>query len=202
MCLVWWQGKIEKAQISPCPWSVATLGSFKSGKGAWAFTPPNPEIWNGDHWCVALTLGAPTSLRGFGVSSAEINSSQKISEKNAFQTMKRICHLLRCVTFRKAGLLNGFAKVTAFPIELVMKYRQVKIRCICWKLHQTQRKHPPPFLWHGPPGCVVASHILQILMTLLVKFNGTLIPDEKDSFLKVSLKLFPCIFPLRPWKEK
>lgn len=55
---------------------------------------------------------------------------------------------------------------------------------------------------HGTSGCIVASHLHQILMTLLVKCNKTLIPDKKDSFLKVSLKLLPLLFLLKPGKKK
>lgn len=55
---------------------------------------------------------------------------------------------------------------------------------------------------YSTSGCTVASHLHQTLMTLLVKCNRTLIPDKKDSFLKDSLKLLPCLFLLKPGKKK
>lgn len=68
-------------------------------------------------------------------------------------------------------------------------------------LNITPDQKSPPSPQHMPSGCFVASHILQTSAALLATFSRTLIPDKTDSFLKVSLKLIPCIFPLRPGKK-
>lgn len=63
----WVAGENLKDSDSPCPWSAAILESFKSGKGVWAFTAPNPESGlDTTGKCIALILGVPTSLRIFG----------------------------------------------------------------------------------------------------------------------------------------